>query len=297
MMYAAPAPPMQPLYTPPPVQTYDYSAMFHAAPNNIDTLPLNVPWYLHSSATTHITNNQGTLTSFYSPSNVNSRSIVVGNESTMPIYSVGSTTLTSQPFHLNHVLVSPAVIKNLISVRKFTRDNACSIEFDPYGFSVKDLAMRTILHRSSSSGDLYPFFGDLHQQFNAVLTVSTTRDLWHQRLGHPSADSLSKNLSTFSLPCNKSSSNSSVCEAYQLGRQPRLPFSSSSSFTTSPFQIIHCDLWTSPTPSFSGYNYYLIVLDDFSHYSWSFPLRNKSDTASTLQHFSLPTSKLNFILL
>jgi hypothetical protein len=35
----------------------------------------------------------------------------------------------------------------------------------------------------------------------------------------------------------------------------------------------------------SGYKYYLVVVDDFSHYSWTFPLRAKSDTFTTLRHF------------
>jgi hypothetical protein len=44
-------------------------------------------------------------------------------------------------------------------------------------------------------------------------------------------------------------------------------------------------LWTSPISSVSGYKYYLIILDDCSHYSWTFPLRLKSDTFSTLFNF------------
>jgi hypothetical protein len=133
-------------------------------------------WVMDSGVTAHVTNSTGNLTSSHSPTNLNSRSIIVGDGSLMPIYSVGSTTLAPHPFRLNHVLVSPAIIKSLISVRQFTRDNACSIEFDPYGFSVKDLATRSLLLRSSSSGDLYPFFGDL-RNINTALTVSTTRDL------------------------------------------------------------------------------------------------------------------------
>jgi hypothetical protein len=35
----------------------------------------------------------------------------------------------------------------------------------------------------------------------------------------------------------------------------------------------------------SGYKYYLVVLDDFSHYVWTFPLRAKSETFPTLRHF------------
>jgi IS30 family transposase len=37
--------------------------------------------------------------------------------------------------------------------------------------------------------------------------------------------------------------------------------------------------------SFSGYKYYLVILDDYSHYSWTFPLRHKSDTCATLERF------------
>jgi transposase InsO family protein len=51
------------------------------------------------------------------------------------------------------------------------------------------------------------------------------------------------------------------------------------------FQLLHCDLWTSPITSVSGYKYYLVILDDYSHYLWTFPLRLKSDTFSTLSNF------------
>jgi hypothetical protein len=51
------------------------------------------------------------------------------------------------------------------------------------------------------------------------------------------------------------------------------------------FDLIHCDLWTSPVFSNSCYKYFLVVVDDFSHYSWTFPLRAKSDAFPTLLHF------------
>jgi len=51
------------------------------------------------------------------------------------------------------------------------------------------------------------------------------------------------------------------------------------------FDLVHCDLWTSPVLSISGYKYYLVVVDDFSHFSWTFPLRTKSETFPTLIHF------------
>src|SRR6185312_4448899 len=77
-----------------------------------------------------------------------------------------------------------------------------------------------------------------------------------------------------------------LCHACQLGRYVRLPFSSSSSsHATHAFDLVHCDLWTSPVLSLSGYKYYLVVVDDFSHYSWTFRLRAKSETFPTILHF------------
>jgi hypothetical protein len=47
----------------------------------------------------------------------------------------------------------------------------------------------------------------------------------------------------------------------------------------------HLTSFTSPVPSASGYKYYLVILDDCTHNSWTFPLRQKSDTFPTLYHF------------
>jgi hypothetical protein len=40
-----------------------------------------------------------------------------------------------------------------------------------------------------------------------------------------------------------------------------------------------------PVPSVSGYKYHLVILDNCTHYSWTFLLRQKSDTFPTLSHF------------
>ena len=51
------------------------------------------------------------------------------------------------------------------------------------------------------------------------------------------------------------------------------------------FQLLHSDVWTSPVASNTGYLYYLVLLDDYSHYVWTFPLRRKSDALATLTTF------------
>lgn len=44
-------------------------------------------------------------------------------------------------------------------------------------------------------------------------------------------------------------------------------------------------MWTPPVASTTGFLYYLVILDDFLHYLWTFPLRRKSDVISTLAAF------------
>ena len=156
-------------------------------------------------------------------------------------------------------------------MRQFTSDNNCSVEFDPIGCSVKDLHSRREIVRCDSSGPLYPL-----RLPASTFHATTSSSLWHQHLGHPGHEALSK-LADFGISCNKTASGP-LCHACQLGHHTRLPFHVSSSRATRNFQLIHCDLWTSPIPSISGFKYYLVILDDCSHYLWTFPLRLKSDT-------------------
>lgn len=182
--------------------------------------------------------------------------------------------------HLRHVLVSPDIIKNLISVRQFTTDNNVSVEFDPLGLSVKDLDTRNLIVRCNSTGRLYPLHLPTHHPPHALLAGATPTTLWHQRLGHLGFEALSKLIPA----CNKNELES-LCHACQLGRHTRLPFVPSHSRAVKNFDLIHCDLWTSPILSVSGFKYYLIILDDCSHFTWTFPLRLKSDTFQALSDF------------
>ena len=176
-------------------------------------------------------------------------SIIVGNGSLLPVTSTGATVLHPS-LHLNNVLVSPQLIKNLISVRQFTTDNNCSVEFDPSGCSVKDLQSRNVIIRCNSSGPLYPL-----RLLAAHSLVASSESSRHRRLGHPGHEALSK-LASSGLPACRHDTSSSLCHACQLGRHMRLPFSTSVSRASSNFELIHCDLWTSPVLSISGYKYY-----------------------------------------
>jgi hypothetical protein len=86
--------------------------------------------------------------------------ITVGSGARLPVTHTVATTIPtpSAPLHLNNVLVAPSLIKNLVSIRQLTGDNNVSVEFDPTGFSIKDLPTQTVKLRCDSPGDLYPFW-------------------------------------------------------------------------------------------------------------------------------------------
>jgi hypothetical protein len=116
---------------------------------------------------------RGHVISLLSPHSSHPSSIVVGNGSTLPVSSVGASVLLG-PFYLNDVLVAPHITHNLLFVRRFAVDNFCSIEFDPFGFSVKDLATRTSLARCVSSGPLYTLRPYSTSASSPPVLVSTT---------------------------------------------------------------------------------------------------------------------------
>ncbi|WVZ93121.1 hypothetical protein U9M48_039127 [Paspalum notatum var. saurae] len=214
---------------------------------------------------------------------------MVGDGSCFPVTSVGDAGSLGS-FRLPNVLVAPHMVHNFLSIRQFTADNSCTVEFDSSGLTVKDSASRRPLLRCDSQGPLYTLrlppsaASPLASPSSAAFVATTSSTTWHRRLGHPGRDVLAQLSRSADLPCTRAP-HELLCHACQLGRHVRLPFSASSSHADRLFDLVHCDLWTSPILSVSGYKYYLVVVDDFSHYSWTFPLRFKSETFSTLSHF------------
>jgi hypothetical protein len=103
--------------------------------------------------------------------------------------------------YLNNILLSPDMVQSLLFIRHFTTDNWCSMEFDPFGLSVKDLTTKNVIVRSNSTDPLYTMrlLGSLTPSSSAMAALATVPHaltavaltMWHHRLGHPSPDALS----------------------------------------------------------------------------------------------------------
>jgi hypothetical protein len=215
--------------------------------------PAIIDWVADSGTSNHTTSDVGNLTYIRHP-HINDHSfIIVGNGSSLSVTIVGDMTIPS-PFYLNNVLVTPDIIQNLLSVYHFTTDNWCSMEFDHFGLSVKDLSTRNVIIRCDSSRPLYTmrmpsrFTPSSYVAAHIVLVASAST--CHRRLGHLGVDTMSKLSNASSVIFSMHTHD--LCHTYQLGHHTRIPFVSSASRANNNFDLIHCDLWTSSIVRFFG---------------------------------------------
>ncbi|GJY37857.1 ribonuclease H-like domain-containing protein [Tanacetum coccineum] len=199
-------------------------------------------------ATSHLNYNAHNLSNLFNTRLYSSIHVSDGNS--IPVTNIGHSIIHSlhRPLHLNNVL---------------------------------DFLTWYILLRCDSSGDHDPV---TKPSILPVAFVSTSSTTWHQRLSHPRDEVLHSLSSRHFISYNEGKSTH-VCHACQLGKHVKLPFHSSHSIVQHCFDIIHSDLWTSPIVSSSGFKYYVLFLDHFSHYVWIYPLKHKSDMFSKFFHF------------
>ncbi|GJV65685.1 hypothetical protein Tco_1476513 [Tanacetum coccineum] len=148
--------------------------------------PTDANWNMDTGASSHLNSNATNLSTLFNSCMY--PSVLVGDGKSIPVTNMGHSTLPTpyRPLHLNNVLITPNIVKNLISVRQFVRDNKCTIEFDEFGFSYWT---HQILLRCDSAGDLYPVTSLSYPQ--AFLVDHFSHYLWVYPLRNKS-DALSK---------------------------------------------------------------------------------------------------------
>jgi hypothetical protein len=149
---------------------------------------------------------------------------------------------------------------------------------------MKDLSSQNVIARCNSLGPLYMMRLPSHSAPSPcaapAAALATSASTWHRRLGHPGVGALCKLSGDSTVVCSRCTHD--FCHACQLSHHTQMPFASSTSRADNIFDLIHCDMWTSPIVSVSGHKYYLLIIDDCSHFVWTFHLRVKSDTFSNL---------------
>ncbi|GLT46299.1 hypothetical protein SLA2020_200620 [Shorea laevis] len=229
--------------------------------------------YVDTGATDHMTSDAGKL--YTKRPYTGNHKVFTGDGTPLDISHIGSASIGS--LKLNNVLVVPNLKKNLLSVSKFTKENPCIFEFSSNGFVIKDQVTQAVLARGTKKGQLYALEEE-QKHVLAAISNKATDSIWHQRLGHPNSSTLKTLVSKKSISISNWTKPSYLCTSCQMGKSCKLPFLRNNERAKSLFKKIHCDLWgPSPVQSINHFVYYVIFVDDYSRYTWFYPIHKKSD--------------------
>jgi transposase InsO family protein len=254
--------------------------------------PADLNWYPDSGASHHITSDLANL-NLKAEEYTGSDQLRVGNGNGLSIKHIGHAKIHSPNFSFNlfDVLHVPHIKKNLLSVHQFTKSTNTYFEFHPFNFFVKDRATRKILFHGLSNHGLYsiPPSSVINKPHipakMAMVGERTSLSSWHSRLGHPAFQVVRRLLSSLQLPVISNKSSES-CTACLRSKSHQLPFSHQHTRSTAPLQLLYTDVWgPSPLISTTGFKFYVSFLDDFSRYSWVFPITCKSDVSTIFIQF------------
>ncbi|KAJ0572915.1 putative RNA-directed DNA polymerase [Helianthus annuus] len=249
-----------------PVTHFGFSADFSSICERVDS------WIPDSGATAHMTADASII--FDAIPYTGSEKVVVGDGKTLSVSHIGSSLLhlSDHTLLLRHVLVVPGLAKNLLSITQLVIEHPIVVMFSHLGLHIQTLTGQLFHHTR----------GSLHQLYSLAAFTSASRETWHSRLGHPSDDVLSR-CSFLHLTNKPTHTHYTTCS---FSKSTRLPFTSVVSHSTLPLHVIHCDIWgASPVISRYGYRYFITFIDDFSRFTWMYPLTCRSQAVDCFRHF------------
>jgi hypothetical protein len=123
-----------------------------------------------------------------------------------------------------------------------------------------------------------------------LFTKASLGWLWHRRLAHVGMNTLNKVLKKDMVRGLKDAvfEKDKPCYACQAGKQVANTHPTKAFMSTSrPLELLHMDIFGPTTYASAGGNLYcLVIVDDFSRYTWVFFLHDKSEVASIFKKFA-----------
>nr|GEZ14651.1 retrovirus-related Pol polyprotein from transposon TNT 1-94 [Tanacetum cinerariifolium] len=212
-----------------------------------------------------------------------------GNDQFMPILSYGD--LVQGNVKINRVYYVEGLNHNLFSVGQFCDANL-EVAFRKSTCFVRDLQGNDLLTGNHGS-DLYII--SLQESTSSTplclmaKATPTQAWLWHRRLSHLNFDYinlLSNKDIVIGLPKLKYVKDQ-LCSSCELSKAKRSSFKSK--FVPSSqgrLNLVHMDLCgPMRVASINGKKYILVIVDDYSRYTWTLFLRSKDETQEVLKEF------------
>nr|GEW35033.1 hypothetical protein [Tanacetum cinerariifolium] len=211
------------------------------------------------------------------------------NDQIAPILGYGD--LVQGSVTIKKVYYVEGLNHNLFSVSQFC-DADLEVAFRKSTCYIRDLKGNDLLTCSRRT-DLYSItLQDTTSPNPICLMAKATSSqawLWHRRLSHLNFDTinlLSKNDIVIDLPKLKFVKDH-LCSSCELGKAKRKSFQSKTTLSSKTrLQLLHMDLCgPMRVASINGKKYVLIIVDDYSKYTWTHFLRSKDETPEVLIDF------------
>ena len=201
------------------------------------------------------------------------------------IVGIGKIQINSTTF-IDNVFYVKGLKHNLISISQLC-DKGYTVSFSTTMCVIANPKDNSIIFIGNRHGNVY--IVDLNNMSNLSQCLMANENkseevcwLWHRRLGHASMDLMSKltrkdlvkGLPKVNYERNK------LCDACQLGKQTRCTFKPKNLVsTTRPLELLHMDLFgPTRTTSLGGKRYGLVIVDDYSRFTWVMFLAHRDET-------------------
>ncbi|WJX27717.1 hypothetical protein P8452_16504 [Trifolium repens] len=183
--------------------------------------------------------------------------------------------------NLENVLLVKGLTANLISISQLC-DQGMKVNFTKSECLVNNEERQLMLRGTRSKDNRYLWMPQ-EEALTSTCLVTTEDEvqLWHQKLGHLNLKGMKKAISVEAirgLPKLKIVEGK-VCGECQIGKQIRMSHPMLEHQTTSKvLELLHMDLMgPMQVERLGGKRYALVVVDDYSRYTWVNFIREKSD--------------------
>ncbi|KAJ9544841.1 hypothetical protein OSB04_024548 [Centaurea solstitialis] len=243
-------------------------------------------WYMDSGCSKHMTGRKELLANFKQKYGGNVR---FGNKLSAPIMGYGD--ILHHKITINKVAYVEGLSHNLLSIGKFC-DKKLEVNFRETRCCVRTYDGQELIEGTRRS-NLYTVNFWKQRPFTEVCLLSKAtfnqNVLWHRRLSHlnyATINQLAKTGLVTGLPSLRFTKEQ-LCSACEMGKIKKSSHKLKVEHNTSkPLQLLHMDLCgPMRVQSINGRKYVLVIVDDFSRYTWVNFLRSKDGASDIIISF------------
>ena len=210
--------------------------------------------------------------------------IYTANSSHMYVSHIG--TISYPTLTIPDTYIVPKLSLILLSVGQLC-EFGLDFHFSNRGVDVQDPLMGKLLGIGRKIGRLFELCNlqiPSHLVSSSIVATTLSPDLCYSYIGHASLSHLQLLASQGHL--GSISFQKFDCMFCEFGKQTKLPFNNSDSFSFASFDLVHYDVWDpAPFTIEGGSRYFVIFVDDYSRFTWIYMLKHCSNLIPIFETF------------